>query len=164
MANKDLDVIAKSVATETDRGCVLVFAAYIDEELGKVLRAFFIDDPKLADALLETEKPLGTFSARTKACLALGLISRKTFRAIELVRKTRNEFAHIKEEASFNSPSVRERLKELPLPLDPEHAKAAAKASLRDRFISCMISLAANIHTSLLLDSQRKERVLRGEN
>ncbi|RKH61461.1 MltR family transcriptional regulator [Corallococcus llansteffanensis] len=163
MASRDLGILQKSVEAETDRGCVLVIAAYIDEELEKILRAFFVDDVKIADELLGTDKPLGTFSSRSKACFALGLITRETYNAIGLLRKTRNEFAHLKEEASLASPPIVNRIKELPLPLNAEAAKSAKSAKSeapRDRFISCMIALIVSIHLSLLIDKQRVERRL----
>jgi mannitol operon repressor len=49
---------------------------------------------------------LGTFSSRTEACFALGLIDDYEYTEIALIRKIRNEFAHAKHGTSFQTPRV----------------------------------------------------------
>jgi DNA-binding MltR family transcriptional regulator len=44
---------------------------------------------------------------------ALGLISEKTYRDLQILREIRNEFAHFSESVSFDTPSVRDRCREL---------------------------------------------------
>ncbi|NTX07051.1 hypothetical protein [Myxococcus sp. CA040A] len=93
---------------ETDRGTALVGAAFLEEKLGSLLGAFIIDDAKLEKALLEGTAPLGTFSARTKACEALGLLRHDTCRLIDRVRNIRNKFAHVSKDLTFESLEIRD--------------------------------------------------------
>jgi DNA-binding MltR family transcriptional regulator len=46
------------------------------------------------DLLFGFNAPLGTFSARTKAAYVMGLIERKEYEEINIIRKIRNEFGH----------------------------------------------------------------------
>lgn len=128
---------------ETDRGCALVAAAYLDEELEKLLRAFFIDDKKIADALLNNESALGSFSSRIKIGLALGLLSRDIYRELELVRKIRNEFAHVSHVLMFNSSPVRDWCFNLTYLSDRPRSDA------RGRFTGNVMRIAASIHVSI---------------
>ena len=49
---------------ESDRGCVLSAAAFLDNELGKLLKSVLVQDDKLSKVLFEGYGPLATFSAR----------------------------------------------------------------------------------------------------
>lgn len=80
---------------ESDRGCVLVYAALIEEELGKTLLAA-LPVRSSANELLSTNHnaPLGTFYAKELAAHALRLISDDERENISIIRKMRNDFAH----------------------------------------------------------------------
>lgn len=89
-----------------ERGLVLSLAAFAEEALGDLIKAFLIAVPA-ADALLEGfNAPLGTFSARIKMAFALGLITREQFEDLERLRKIRNEFSHNWEQISFGDPKI----------------------------------------------------------
>jgi hypothetical protein len=49
------------VLNESDRGIVLAGAAYLDESLKALLAASLVKDVEVIGALLNTDKPLGTF-------------------------------------------------------------------------------------------------------
>jgi len=91
---------------ETDRGVALVGAAFLDEALEAMLRAFFADDSNCADSLLGTDRPLGTFSARTRAARCLGLLGPNMHCDLNTIRDIRNYFAHCHRQVSFDSPEV----------------------------------------------------------
>jgi DNA-binding MltR family transcriptional regulator len=80
---------------ETDRGCALMAAAYLDERLGEFMKGYFVDDSKVADDLLEQSRPLGTFSSRIDMAYALGLISEEEHRGLHPIRRIRNDFGHV---------------------------------------------------------------------
>jgi hypothetical protein len=42
-----VDQFLKEFQAETDRGTVLIAGAYLDDLLASLLRAFFVDDPRL---------------------------------------------------------------------------------------------------------------------
>ena len=81
--------------SESDRGCALVGGAMVDDALGALLRAFFINHETVTQNLLTLPgAPLSTFSSRIQAARALGLISEEIHRDLHLVRRIRNTAAH----------------------------------------------------------------------
>lgn len=141
----------RTLSLETDRGCALVAAAYLDHELGKLLRAFFVDDPSTADEFLGNNRPLGTFSSRIQACLLLGLLRKDQCRDLDLIRKIRNEFAHLSERLSFESPQIRDRCKSFSTKLSSVHIEP------RHRFMGVVTRLSTAIHFSTEEIERRKE-------
>jgi mannitol operon repressor len=92
---------------ESDRGRVLISCSYLDELMRRILLAFVIDrdsSPRLFDGF---NAPLGTFSTRTAAAYALGLITEREFNECETLRRIRNRFAH-DVHASFDTQDIRD--------------------------------------------------------
>lgn len=91
------------LAQETDRGCVLVAAGAIDEQLEDLLRAAFEKGcapeirTRIADYLLQEGQmpPLGTFMVRANLCYALGLIDDDDHAQLKTLAPIRNSFAHL---------------------------------------------------------------------
>jgi len=79
---------------ESERGAVLISAAYIDDQLAQVLEAYLLEAEESKDLIIGFNAPLGTFSARAMACLSLGVVGRNEFNDCQIIRKIRNEFAH----------------------------------------------------------------------
>lgn len=138
------------IVDESDRGCVLVAASFLEQELGSLLSAFFVEGDE-AKQLLRVDGPLGSFSSRIDASLALGLISRDVGRQLHLIRKIRNEFAH-SVEATFDNPGVRDRCRALSPSDDHE--------PLRTTFTSSFILLVFILHLLHLTIQRRKEATL----
>lgn len=91
--------LINTLMEESDRGCVLVGAAHLDGEVQMLLREKFEGAEevvrKAVDPLLKGGfAPLGSFSARTKLALALGLINSEVHDALDKLRELRNTFAH----------------------------------------------------------------------
>lgn len=103
---EDLARFVDELRRESDRGLALVAAALIDDKLGETLRSFFCEGPGAAKLVDDTNAALGTFSSRSEACFALGLIDDFEYREIALLRKVRNEFAHAKHGTTFETPRV----------------------------------------------------------
>jgi hypothetical protein len=81
----DLDAAIEFRATlnsETDRGCALMAAAYLDDRLVDLLKSHFVDDDNRADELLGQSKPLGTFFSRIDLAYLPGLVSPDEHRAL----------------------------------------------------------------------------------
>ncbi len=102
---------------ESERGCILVGAALLDERLAALLRSLMVGTEKELDALIESEgkSPLGSFSARIKMVLALGILPRSEARDLDLIRKVRNRAAHFSIDVTFALPQVRDRCRALVL-------------------------------------------------
>jgi hypothetical protein len=135
-----VSVVRSTLTVESDRGCALLGVAYIDEALGELLRANFVDD-KAANELLDESRALGTLSARIIACHCLGLISPGFVRNLHLLRKIRNDFAH-EVEVSFETPAIAARCRELLVdPIRPNQTP-------RRRFTTNIMMMMGIIHST----------------
>ncbi len=85
-----------SLNGESERGAVLIAGAYLDDLLKDVIQAFLINNKGAKKLFTGANAPLGTFSARSAAAFALGLVSQREFEEIERIREIRNLFAHHK--------------------------------------------------------------------
>lgn len=87
-------IFLDSLNRESDRGSVLISTAMLDELLQQIIASFLIEHPD-TDKLVEGfNAPLGTFSARSLAAHAMGLISAREYAELGTLRKIRNRFAH----------------------------------------------------------------------
>jgi DNA-binding MltR family transcriptional regulator len=98
---------------ESDRGCALIAAAFLDSALEQLLRAFFVDDSDVANGLLRGRGGLSSFSARIDQAYLVGLIAPLAKRDLHLVRKIRNDFAHTGTEVRFTDAAIAARCSEL---------------------------------------------------
>jgi len=77
---------------ESDRGCVIFCAAWLEDELELLIRACCRKEPHIVktivNPLFKGYAPLSTFSAKIEVCYAMGLISKQLYRAFELGAKT----------------------------------------------------------------------------
>ena len=77
----DLSRFLRELQTESDRGLALVGASVVDDKLGSTLASLFLVDCKATPKLIDgANAPLGTFSSRVDACLALGLVDQFEYR------------------------------------------------------------------------------------
>jgi DNA-binding MltR family transcriptional regulator len=114
ITNKFWDRLHLELDTETDRSIAIVAGALIDEALKETLKALFIPALKRDRCVLNgVNSPIGSFSSRIDLCYQLGLISDVMQRDLHIVRKLRNDFAHNPFDLSFESGSVKNRIKEL---------------------------------------------------
>jgi DNA-binding MltR family transcriptional regulator len=138
---KRLFEIRSELEKESDRGCALVAAAYLENQITELLEGFFIQQSKKASgSLFDFNGPVGTFSSKIKMCLALGLIPKEISNALDLVRKIRNEFAHLHEPLRFDTESMARRVVSLLPEISVENTIA------REAFISKIQSMAATLH------------------
>ena len=87
----------KDYARESERGCVLLIGEALNEQLEGLHRAYIdssCGDNKLAKLLLSWRGPLGTFGLRVQVAYAYGLLSKDTYKDLELLRSIRNGAAH----------------------------------------------------------------------
>lgn len=108
---------AKEFSAESDRAAVILGAAKLDVLMFQLLQKVLRPSTSRTDELLEGDSPLGTFSARTLMCHRLGLIDDELFKAINLIRRIRNSFAHELTGVSLETGAHRDRIRELVAPL-----------------------------------------------
>lgn len=101
------------LSAESDRGCALTAAAYLDEGLATLLRNRLVQDKGNIDALINRGRPLSTFSARIRIAYAVGLISKDCMSDLNTIRDIRNEFAHLHGPVSFSDQSIAHRCRNL---------------------------------------------------
>lgn len=116
-----------SMLKESDRGCVLLVVARLDELLERLHRAHIHATTKAPDKLIDKlfrwPGVLSSFAGRIQIGYIYGLIPKATFRDLETMRELRNEAAHTSHEFSFAK--TKERVFTLQLPSPPAGPKKA---------------------------------------
>ena len=107
---KDWQSFHDELFKESDRACVVLSAAYLDESLRVLLTNYFVDDNKAVKNFIggpeSLTAPLGSFASRITAAYCLGLIDKIQYNDLHTIRKIRNLFAHGLQGLSFEDPKV----------------------------------------------------------
>jgi hypothetical protein len=122
---------------ESDRGQVLIACSYLDDLMRRILLAFLIDRDITTRLIEGFSAPLGTFSTRTSAAYALGLISEREFRECEVLRRIRNRFAHDMH-ASFDMQNIGDLCQNLTMTV-PNYDSVVLDA--RSRYTTAAVAL-----------------------
>jgi|GEM_PF-2880671 len=101
---------------ESDRAAVIIGAAKLDYLLYQILAKHFLPSVSGKDDLLDGDSPLSTFSAKINICYRLGLIDAGFARALHMIRKIRNSFAHEVSGCKFDNGPHSDRIRELVAP------------------------------------------------
>lgn len=92
------DEVMKTMFHESDRGLVLVSAAYFEGALEELLRTAIGKTEKkpnrLVDPLFDSFGPLSTFAGKMKVGRAFDLLPEWLYTDLEVIRKMRNSLAH----------------------------------------------------------------------
>jgi DNA-binding MltR family transcriptional regulator len=100
----------ETLKAESDRGCALVVAAFLDEALELLLRSRMSSDAtvvkKSMDPLFTGVGPLMSFWAKTELCRALNLLDDWEYRDLTSIRSVRNLLAHSYNRANFSDARV----------------------------------------------------------
>src|SRR5688572_4839754 len=94
---------------ESDRGCVIVGAAQLEDDLAELLRHRLKTNglsQKHIDAMFALSGPLSSFSSKSLVCYGFGLITKSTYDDLTKIRRLRNKFAHNAKAADFLDPEV----------------------------------------------------------
>jgi oligoribonuclease NrnB/cAMP/cGMP phosphodiesterase (DHH superfamily) len=142
---------------ESERGCVLVCAAMLDDALAKLIAAFLLED-EASKRLLSSggSSPLSTFSSRVSASFALGLVSQRERDDCEIIRKIRNDFAHdIMVKLSDQSRAARvANLKSTSTNIFGAPTNGTPRAAFTDTSIMLLLSIRMRIP---LVESRRRK-------
>ncbi|MFT5592783.1 MAG: mannitol operon repressor [Oceanicoccus sp.] len=140
---EDLASFVKELQSETDRGLPLVGAALIDEKLSKTLESYFIKSKATKKLLSDANAPLGALSARIELTYALGLIDQFEYQEIGLIRKIRNEFAHVRHGLSFEDERIKGLCTSLKssLPEGSDHPTNTARFRLVNAIVCIVLRL-----------------------
>ena len=143
--------IATQMMAEKGRGAILVGAARIDTALENLLKSVMAPGSPKDDNLFKPERPLGTFSAKIALAARLSLIEKPVEKAIQAVRKTRNDFAHSFDGICISDEQHQSRLAEafadarknpLWVPMEALLMKAKIEKPLRDYIVLVTVLVA----------------------
>jgi hypothetical protein len=101
---------------ESDRAAVILGAAKLDYLLLQIAAKFLLPNVGSRDELLEGDSGLATFSSRIHFCYRAGLIDAEFVRALHMIRKIRNDFAHEVAGCNLNTGPHQDRIRSLALP------------------------------------------------
>lgn len=104
------------ISKENDRAAVIISSAKLDLQLYQIIQKFLLPCPSSKDELLDNEGPLSSFNSRINFVHRAGLIHADMAKALHLIRKIRNSFAHELSNVSLTTGSHADRVKELCAP------------------------------------------------
>lgn len=153
--------ITKLISEESDRGTILILAAYIDEILGYVIRASSTSDA-VGRSLLENRAPAGDFNAKISLCCAFGLISPDEEKALNCLRRIRNSAAHFESKGRgfdvlFDSPKTVDLVEQLRVHLGVDLTSRKAD-EVRQAFVRASRLLASKLMLRLV-ESKRAPKL-----
>jgi len=112
-SNQVCNELYSSLCQESDRGCVIVGAAFLEEEIRELLRAHFLSNPDAVHELLDyvldgkhSSEPFGTAGWAIGKAVSLGLMKAKVGEAMRKLCQIRNEFAHQSHSGQITSNDV----------------------------------------------------------
>ena len=146
----------ETIKVESDRGCVLVAAAFLDEGLELLLRSKMSKDAAVIKGSIEPLfaglGPLRSFWAKTELCFSLGLVPDYQHADLMRIRNLRNLFAHSYTGATFEDPRVIQivsELKHFGMKQFPVTEDEKAKPHhVRNRFMLAAAWLAGSLHSN----------------
>jgi hypothetical protein len=101
------------LSAEGERSAIVMGASRLEVELENLIKGFMNHNPDGDDNLFDIDKPLGTFSAKISLAYRLGLIDSKIEHTLQMIRKTRNDFAHACSKIDIASSPHKERIAEM---------------------------------------------------
>src|SRR5437867_124895 len=81
----------EQLVRESERAAVVLGAARLEAALEKALSLLMQPSANGQDTLFDSDRPLGTFSAKIILAHRLGLIDNDFEHALQMIRKTRND-------------------------------------------------------------------------
>jgi DNA-binding MltR family transcriptional regulator len=142
---------------ETDRAAVILGASKLDFLLTQLIDHFLVPNYSKSDELLDGDGPLSTFSAKINLAFRLGLIDAQFAKALHLVRRIRNDFAHGVHNDRLDTGSHRDRIRELtallnksPLFSEVKEIYFSDKSGPASDFFAVLTLMAARLDTLLI--------------
>lgn len=108
--------VSDELRGESERGAIILAFAWMEEELTRALKKFCLPSPhgsEKGDELFGVGRPIGDAATKIDLAFRLGLIHRHTHKSLHILRKLRNDFAHMSSRLTFETDSVRDRVSTL---------------------------------------------------
>jgi len=130
-----------SLTSETDRGSVLMAAAFIEDKLLQMLKDFMVKNKSIQKKIFEGNGALATFSSKIQMAYLLGLIPKNIFDDLNILKRLRNDFAHNAKPISFKTDYVKDRCNALQVV-----SKTAFRDDTKAYFLRAMTTILTYIH------------------
>lgn len=104
---KEVISFRTSITNETDRGAVLMSAAFLDDKLKELIDKRLVQDKKISRRAFDFNGPLGTFSSRIDFAYLIGVLPKNAQRDLHTIRAIRNQFAHHAAPLSYDEEKVK---------------------------------------------------------
>lgn len=127
-------------------------AAFLDVELREMLEFFFVENKSIHQRFFGYGGPCGAFSSRIDMAYLLGLISKSDHQDLTIIRKIRNDFAHVHKPITFDSQAIRNRCRAMSWFGDEVEGQP------RDKYIRSVMVVTSSIHSIYLLKPIFSER------
>lgn len=111
-----------TLTSESDRGCALMAAAYLDDKVSELIQSHLLDRRRIVKKMFGPLGPWGSFSSRIDSAYLLGLISATERQDLHLIRDIRNRFGHVAAPINFESAEVALKCHSLQLNAQPTDA------------------------------------------
>ena len=105
--------VATELHKESERGCVVLAFAWMDDQLTANLRKYLlpsVQQSEKADELLGVGSPIGDAATQIDLSLRLGILQPNTHKSLHMFRRLRNDFAHLASNISFENQSIHDRV------------------------------------------------------
>lgn len=141
-----LNQLTKSLHNLDERGLVLSLAAFAEDALGLLLKAYMLPISSTHQLLEGFNAPLGTFSSRIKAAYSLGLIENEQYDDLEHLRKIRNEFAHSWKSITFAHASIAAHIRKMNYSSIDDAFPESSFDKIRTSISSILVELSSAAH------------------
>ncbi|WP_003218103.1 MltR family transcriptional regulator [Pseudomonas fluorescens] len=138
---RDINILGRTLSQMDERGLVLSLAAFAEDALGSLLKAFMLPTATTAQLVDGFNAPLGNFSSRIKAAYSLGLVTKEQFDDLEQLRKIRNYFAHAWQPIGFDDQRIAGHIRSLRFSSFGEDFPESPKEKLRSSIYSLLVAL-----------------------
>jgi len=135
---------------EGERSAVVLSAARVDIALEDAIKALLRPNPGGTDDLFEGDRPLSTFSAKISLAYRLSLIGNNLERALQLIRRIRNDFAHSHEKLTLATGPPAARLLELNRLCEADFIEDVHKVLIEAKFQPHLVIFAQCIASVLI--------------
>ena len=149
--------VMREIEAQSDRGCGIVAAAFIDDTLTEALKSRLRVqtriEAKTFQSLTRIAGPLGAFSSKIELGLLIGVYRQEIHRDLHRVRDIRNAFAHRKELRDFKTQNIKDMCDAFWINRNlffvDTHASHPIPKAARGRFVHAVKLLLGHLQSSI---------------
>lgn len=103
------------IERESSRGATLTIVSFIDELLINLLNSYFPNKNHVSKLIARLDGCLSTIMHRADIAFSLALLKEKEYKAIKVLARIRNEFAHKWDGTDFDNPTISKLVQSFPV-------------------------------------------------